>query len=260
MPPTPATNLRARLLRCRGSVALLVATFGLAVGGQGLGPAPAAAMIDQASVGVCEPMPGISDGGWNFTTNEACSFGQDAGGGPDGEGSGGGSDDEIIGEPIEVEGTAPPTDCAVNIWNCLPAYPPTDTPPSGEGAPGPSGPLGFWPQKGTVDAIKKREREKKEAECRTLEMAGKVWRSTWVERERIRISALEAQRDAIYDKSAEGRIEDWEIGRIVRLNRDIAEIQRGIRQVLRARKEWDAKNCAALWPQPEEPTMEPSDP
>ena len=258
MPPTPSTNPRACLRPGWGSVAVFLTTFGLAMGVQGLGPAPAAAMIDQGSVGVCEPMPGISDGGWNFTTNEACSVGEDAGGGPDGEGSGGGSNDEIIGEPIVVEGTAPPTDCAVNIWNCLPAYSP-GAPPSGESAPGPSGSMGFWPQRGTADAIKKREKEKKEAECRSLEMAGKVWRSTWVERERAKVQRLERQRDAIYEKSEEG-MEAWEVSQVTRLNREISEIQRGIKQVLRARKEWDAKNCAALWPEPAEPTMEPSDP
>jgi len=86
--------------RRRGrSLATIVAVAALAAA---LQATPAGAMISDEGIGVCERVPGI-EGGWNFTTGQPCTLGEDAGGQDDAiEVEATRDPNAIIGEPIYV--------------------------------------------------------------------------------------------------------------------------------------------------------------
>ncbi len=110
MTRTRATE-RKRALRRRPLIfGLLAATAALAGGAQALAPAPAAAMIDLGND--CANLSGSA-----LFECEMRGAGSGGGSGSGGGGStGGNTGDQIIGEPIYVEGTLPPSRCV----SCLP--------------------------------------------------------------------------------------------------------------------------------------------
>jgi hypothetical protein len=93
-----------RRWRGKGSLTILAALFALA-GVQVLGPAPAVAM-DDAGTGTGSTCVAGEDGVYRDGTGEYCDPFAESGG-PGGEPTGTPDDDEIIGEVVEVEGTAP---------------------------------------------------------------------------------------------------------------------------------------------------------
>jgi len=95
---------RKPLLRAKLLVALFAATTALAGGGGAIAPAPAAAAVNQGEE--CDPLTTID-----------CEPTNGGGGGSSSSGSTGGGG-EIIGEPIYVEGTLPPSPCGAF---CLPS-------------------------------------------------------------------------------------------------------------------------------------------
>jgi|GEM_PF-754829 len=106
---TSPTGGRLAPLRASLLLALLAATALLAGGAQALAPAPAAAAVNQGEG--CDP---------NYPTAD-CEPTNGGGGGGSSSGStqaGGTGDSEIIGEPIYVEGTLPPSPCGAF---CLPS-------------------------------------------------------------------------------------------------------------------------------------------